>query len=149
MVGSLRNVNCNLMFFERCPYDNDFWPISLEYLKIVLGAWNVFFFRELPRKLRSACFLKLRFSKIRLLVSWLKCLSLNEERKENILRAYMWKWFSLIQTCFSQRKNKSRSKCFVRKFFNVPLFTSLFNLQSLYVLIKTLSNWNRHLLMQK
>ena len=148
MVGSLRNVNCNLMFFERCPYDNDFWPISLEYLKIVLGAWNVFFWKLL-RKLWSACFLKLRFPKIRLLVSWLKCLSLNEEHKVNILRASMWKRFSLIQTRFSQRKTKSRLKCFLRKFFNVPLFRSLFNLQSLYVLIKTLSNWNRHLLMQK
>ena len=28
------------MSFERCPYDNDFWPISSGDLNIVLGAWN-------------------------------------------------------------------------------------------------------------
>ena len=32
------------------------------------------FFRNLPRKLRSACFLKSTLLKIRLLVTWLKCL---------------------------------------------------------------------------
>ena len=32
------------------------------------------FFRKVRRKLRSAFFLKLRFLKIRLLVTWLKCL---------------------------------------------------------------------------
>ena len=31
------------------------------------------FFRKVPRKLRSAFFLKLRFLKIRLLITWLKC----------------------------------------------------------------------------
>ena len=58
----------------------------------------------------------------------------------NILRASKWKQFSLIQTRFSQRENKIRLKRFARKFLNVPFFRRLFNLQSIYVLIKTLSN---------
>ena len=41
-VGSLKNVNFNLLPFKRCPYDNDSWPISLEDLNIILGAWNGF-----------------------------------------------------------------------------------------------------------
>ena len=30
------------MPFKRCPYSNDFWPISLGDLNIILGAWNGF-----------------------------------------------------------------------------------------------------------
>ena len=33
-------MNFNLLYFERCPYDNDFWPISLGDLNLILGAWN-------------------------------------------------------------------------------------------------------------
>ena len=66
-------MNFNLLSFKRCPYDNDSWPISLGDLNIILGAWNDF-----SGKCRESCdrlfFLKLRFLKIRLLVSWLKCL---------------------------------------------------------------------------
>ena len=41
-VGPLKNVNFNLLSFKRCPYDNDFWPISLRNLNVILGAWNGF-----------------------------------------------------------------------------------------------------------
>ena len=41
-VGSLKNGNFNLLSFKRCPYDNDYWPISLEDLNIILGARNGF-----------------------------------------------------------------------------------------------------------
>ena len=41
-VGSLKNVNFNLLSFKRCPYDNDSLPISLGDLNIILGAWNGF-----------------------------------------------------------------------------------------------------------
>ena len=41
-VGSLKNVNFNFLSFKRCPYDNDFWPISLGDLNKILGVWNGF-----------------------------------------------------------------------------------------------------------
>ena len=41
-VGLVTNVNFNLLSFQRCRYDNDFWPIRLEDLNIILGAWNGF-----------------------------------------------------------------------------------------------------------
>ena len=59
-----------LLFFKRYPYDSDFWPFSLGDLNIILGTFR--FFIKLPRKLRSAFPLKLRFLEIRLLVTWLK-----------------------------------------------------------------------------
>ena len=48
-VGSLENVNFNLLSFKRCPYD-DSWPISLGDLNIILGAWNGF-----SGKCRESC----------------------------------------------------------------------------------------------
>ena len=42
IVGSPKNVNFNLLTFKKCLYDNDFWPISLEDLNIISGAWNGF-----------------------------------------------------------------------------------------------------------
>ena len=41
-VGSLKTVNFNLLPFNRCPYDNSFWPIVLADFNITLGAWNGF-----------------------------------------------------------------------------------------------------------
>ena len=41
-IGSLKNVNFNLLSFKRCPYDNDSWPSSLGDLNVILGAWNDF-----------------------------------------------------------------------------------------------------------
>ena len=55
-------------------------PISQRLLASQLGGFECnfrclkWFFRKLPWKLRLALFLKLRFLKIRLLVTWLKCL---------------------------------------------------------------------------
>ena len=55
-------------------------PIWQRLLANQLGGFEYnfrclkWFFRKLPRKLRSAFFLKLRFLKIPLLVTWLKCL---------------------------------------------------------------------------
>ena len=37
-------------FVERCPYDNDFWPINLGGLNIILGACNGF-----PANCRESC----------------------------------------------------------------------------------------------
>ena len=54
----------------RCPYDNNFWPISLGDMCYNFRCRK----RKVLRKFRSAFFLKLRFLKIRLLVTWLKCL---------------------------------------------------------------------------
>ena len=73
-------MNFNLLSFKRYPYDSDFWPISLGDLSIILGARNGF-----SGNCRESCdrlfFLKLRFLKIRLLVTRLKCLF---ETKTNI-----------------------------------------------------------------
>ena len=41
-VGSLKNVKFKLLSFKRFPHGNDFWPISLGDLNIILGAWNCF-----------------------------------------------------------------------------------------------------------
>ena len=49
---------CELFSFIRCPYDNNFRPISLGDLNIILVARNIFF-RKLPQKLWSSCFLKI------------------------------------------------------------------------------------------
>ena len=69
-VGPLKNMNFNLSSFKRCPYDNDQSAWGFEYNFRCLKR----FFRKVRRKLRSAFFLKLRFFKIRLLVTWLKYL---------------------------------------------------------------------------
>ena len=37
-----KTLTFNLLSCKRCPYDNDFWPINLEDLNIILGAWNSF-----------------------------------------------------------------------------------------------------------
>ena len=37
-----KNVNFNLLSFKRSPYDNNFCPISLGDLNVILGAWNGF-----------------------------------------------------------------------------------------------------------
>ena len=37
-------------FVERCSYDNDFWPINLGDLNIILGACNGF-----PASFRESC----------------------------------------------------------------------------------------------
>ena len=57
----------------RCPYDNDFWPISSGDLSYNFRCLKRFF-RKVLQKLGSIFFLKLRFLKIQLLVMWLKCL---------------------------------------------------------------------------
>ena len=54
------------------------------------------FFRKVPRKLQSAFFLKLRFLKIRLLVTWLKCLPLKRTgsvTSEVHLKVQSWKLY--------------------------------------------------------
>ena len=47
-IGLLKNVNFNILSFKRCLFDNDFWPISLSDLNVILGAWNGFsgYYRE-------------------------------------------------------------------------------------------------------
>ena len=45
-----KNVNFNFWSFKRCPYDNDFGPINLGGLNIILGAWNGF-----PSNFRESC----------------------------------------------------------------------------------------------
>ena len=59
MVSSLKNVNYNLLSFKRCPYDNDFRPISLGDLNIVLGAWNDFF-SEITAKVATGSFSQIK-----------------------------------------------------------------------------------------
>ena len=41
-VSPVKNVNFNLLPFKRCPYENDFCPINLGDLNIILGSWNGF-----------------------------------------------------------------------------------------------------------
>ena len=67
-VCPLKNVNFSLLFFKWRSYDSDFWPISLGDLSKILGAEMVFQ-SKLPRKLRPAFFLELRFMKIPILVT--------------------------------------------------------------------------------
>ena len=88
------------MSCKRYPYGNDFWPISLWDLNIILGAWNGFSGNLLP-----AYFLKLRFLKIRFLVTWLKGLLVNYEICKNTffcirsLYDCFWLWYKKLSIC--------------------------------------------------
>ena len=64
------------------------------------------FFRKVQRNLRSAFFLKLRFLKIRLLVTWLKCL----------LRAYLDPW----QTSKMEHFEQNAPSSMFDKVLNIP-----------------------------
>ena len=55
------------------------------------------FFRKVRRKLRSAFSLKLRFLKIRLLVTWLKCLSRQKLRLNVVIFQQRIIWEELFQ----------------------------------------------------
>ena len=81
---SQKCVNFSLFSFKKCLYHNDFWSIGLGDLNIILRCMKRFF-RKVPRKLQWVFFLKLRFLKIRLLVTWLECLW-DYRRDENPLK---------------------------------------------------------------
>ena len=121
-AGPLKNVNFNLLSFKRCPYDSNFWTISLRDLNIILGAWNGF-----SGKLRSAFFLKLRFLKIGILVTWLKCLANYGYIEVGFPRASWQSWLE-ISSLQSFHQLVSRSQLFCLDFEN---YLGVWRLQAL------------------
>ena len=85
------------------------------------------FFRKLPRKLRSAFFLKLRFLKIGILVTWLKCLTNYGYIEVGFPRAWWQSWLE-ISSLQSFHQLVSRSQLFCLDFEN---YLGVWRLQAL------------------